>query len=286
LKELPVMQSSALRRYIRRGHLLVEGWLDPGAIDLIVALDQCQKEQHVRGHVAEIGVHYGRLLILLSLLSRHEEKTLAVDVFGMQELNTDHSGYGDRWQLLFNMARWADGEARLLIKEMDSGTLSAADVLECLQGPIRLFSVDGGHTPQLTKHDLETAAGCLADGGIIILDDYFNEQWPGVSEGTARFFGERREVVPFAVGGNKVFLTTAPFAEIYREYLRKLDVGFGKEEKTMFSSPVVVVVFGKSCPSARERLRKSDVWRGLRGHGVGKMIQSVVRMADRAWSES
>ncbi|HEY9716037.1 MAG TPA: class I SAM-dependent methyltransferase [Trichormus sp.] len=279
-------QNAALKKYVRRGHLLVEGWLHSGAIDLIVALDQCQKEQNVRGHVAEIGVHYGRLLILLSLLSRSEEKTLAVDVFGMQELNTDRSGYGDRWQFVFNMKRWADGEARLLIKEMDSSTLSAADVLECLQGSVRLFSVDGGHTPELTKHDLETAAGCLADGGIIILDDYFNEKWPGVSEGTAHFFGEHREVVPFAVGGNKVFLTTAAFAPVYREYLSKLDVGFRKEEKTMFSSPVIVVVFSKSAPSVREQLKKSAVWRGLKKGAIGKMIQSAVRIADRAWSES
>lgn len=77
-------------------------------------------------------------------------------------------------------------------------------------GKIRLFSVDGGHTSHITQCDLETVSNSLVDGGVIILDDYFNAAWPGVSEGTNRFFilGNKTGIIPFAIGGNKVFFTT------------------------------------------------------------------------------
>ena len=55
-------------------------------------------------------------------------------------------------------------------------------------GPLRFFSIDGGHLSHIVKHDLETAALSITDGGVIILDDYFNPEFPGVSEGTNRYF--------------------------------------------------------------------------------------------------
>jgi hypothetical protein len=51
----------------------------------------------------------------------------------------------------------------------------------------RLFSIDGSHTAEATWGDMVTAGMSIQEGGVIIVDDYFAEGWPGVSEGVQRF---------------------------------------------------------------------------------------------------
>jgi hypothetical protein len=48
----------------------------------------------ITGNVAEIGVHHGRLFILLYLLTSPDERALAVDLFSGQERNIGSSGHG------------------------------------------------------------------------------------------------------------------------------------------------------------------------------------------------
>ena len=57
---------------------------------------------------------------------------------------------------------------------------------------MRLFSVDGGHTAELARHDMLTADGAIGEQGIIILDDFFNEAWPGVLDRRRRALPQRR----------------------------------------------------------------------------------------------
>ena len=58
-------------RYAVFGRQLVEGWLSPLGLTFIDALESSQRQHGVTGHVAEIGVHHGKLFILLSLLGTH-----------------------------------------------------------------------------------------------------------------------------------------------------------------------------------------------------------------------
>ena len=58
----------------------------------------------------------------------------------------------------------------------------SADITQ-LPYKFRLFSVDGGHTRELTVNDLTVAASHLEEGGIIILDDITNLAWPQVIDG-------------------------------------------------------------------------------------------------------
>ena len=70
---------AAVERYIRRGKFYVDGWLHSEAARTIPALVERQRTLGVSGGVAEIGVHHGKLFILLYLLSR--EKAVAIDLF-------------------------------------------------------------------------------------------------------------------------------------------------------------------------------------------------------------
>ena len=49
----------------------------------------------ITGSLGEIGVHHGKLFILLYLMLSCGEKAFAVDVFDQQHLNVDGSGHGN-----------------------------------------------------------------------------------------------------------------------------------------------------------------------------------------------
>jgi hypothetical protein len=210
-----------LKRYARRGFRSVGGWLSKGAVDICVSLHACQRAQRVTGPVCEIGVHHGKLFTLLYLMAEGGEKALAIDLFERQELNVDHSGRGSLSILHRNLRAHAGDSDRLVVLAGDSTRIDAALVLSEAGGAIKLFSVDGGHTEEIVVHDLTMAAEAIRPGGVIIADDCFNETWPGVAAGMARFLGSRSgdRVAPFAVGGNKLFLTTPDHAVLYRRHL-------------------------------------------------------------------
>jgi len=223
------MGKGRLNAYLRHGHELVKGWLSPGALRAIVLLSDEQRRLNISGGGAEIGVHHGKLLILLYLLGAENEAAVAIDLFSRQDLNVDRSGAGDLERFKRNLQRHAD-TSRLVIHEGDSTQLTAGQLLELGRGHFRLISIDGGHTAEITAHDLATAEGALAQGGIIILDDCFNEEWPGVSEGVHRYFSELRNIVPFGVGANKTFFCHAAFAEQYAGVLTKMDLKAATQE--------------------------------------------------------
>ncbi|MGO9436329.1 MAG: class I SAM-dependent methyltransferase [Terracidiphilus sp.] len=253
------MDENKLRAYVKHGHHLVKGWLFPGAPEAILLLSEAQRHTGLSGGAAEIGVHHGKLFILLYLLGEQDEAAVAVDLFSQQELNLDRSGEGDLERFKRNLERHAD-TARLVVHEGDSKRLAGPRLIELGRGPLRLISIDGGHTSEITAHDLATAEEALAEGGIVILDDCFKEMWPGVSDGVHRFFSQPRSIQPFAIGSNKTFFCQPGFAAKYGEALRKLSARF--VEQTFLGSPVISFEFTPRTFGAW--YRKVDAWRGIR----------------------
>ena len=216
----------------------------------------------VDGGMAEIGVHHGRLFIGMHLLRRVPERSLAIDLFAEQERNVDGSGLGNEAIFLRNLRRHAGSQADVIVKSGDSTTLDGPEVVALLGGPVRIFSVDGGHTAKIVEHDMVTAQDALSKGGVVVADDFFNEQWPGVCEGTLRFLGKNPEIFPFAVGFNKVFFTTADHLDAYRETVAKLADAKRLDHKTseLFGHPVEII-FGDRL--LRRNLKRLTVVPGL-----------------------
>jgi hypothetical protein len=202
------------------GHRVVAGWLAPEVLDILGVLDSFQRSASVSGAVAEIGVHHGRLFIGLNLLQRDDEPSVAIDVFGDQDLNVDESGKGDLAMFRKNVQRWSSPE-NVVVHQGDSTQLQAGELRKLAQGGIRLFSVDGGHTDPIVFSDMNLAEATLAAGGIVIADDVFNQDWPGVSTGTLRYMESGGELVPFAIGFNKVCFSTQEYSQMYRDILRR-----------------------------------------------------------------
>lgn len=248
-----------LNAYVRNGHHLVKGWLVPGAAEAIILLSEAQRGLDLQGGVAEIGVHHGKLFILLYLLGSQNEPAVAIDIFSKQQLNLDHSGAGDLAAFRRNLRRHADTD-RLTIHEGDSTELTSSHLLELGRGPFRMIGIDGGHTAEITEHDLATSEGALARGGIVLLDDCFNEMWPGVIEGVHRYFSQPRTIVPFGIGANKIFFCHRKFAQQYADVLKKMNGRITPQE--FLGHPVVCVEYAS--PTLAGWYRKADPWRAVR----------------------
>lgn len=240
-----------LARYRDEGLAEVEGWFEPESAELMAALLLHQIAAGRGGGVAEIGVHHGRSFLLLANGLTPGESAVALDVFEQQEQNADQSGKGDRGRFEQNLERWApDVEVRVVASSsLDVTTESAREVF----GRPRMFSVDGGHTAEITRHDLGLAEASIADGGIVVLDDMLNGHWLGVLTGTATYLLDDPGLVPFALSPNKLYLTdSAAAAADYAAHLRAaLPDLLGKRDVEFFGT--TVDVYGQGAPRHQVR---------------------------------
>lgn len=257
--------SARFEMYRLIGSKRVSGWLAPGTLTVIKLLDTAQRSKNISGGVAEIGVHHGRLFIGLSLLQRQNEHSVAIDLFGDQELNIDKSGCGDIDQFRKNLDRWASMDT-VAIHQGDSTRLAASEVCNLAKAQIRFFSVDGGHTDEIVFSDMKLAEGALCAGGIVIADDVFNEWWPGVASGTLRYMQQDGSLQPFAVGFNKVFFSSPEYVGFYRDTLAdRLENRHPLVVKTSHLGTHEVLVMGKDALNPRKLIRRSKAARNLYG---------------------
>ncbi|MCK4729689.1 MAG: class I SAM-dependent methyltransferase [Candidatus Aenigmarchaeota archaeon] len=201
----------------------IEGWLNLKFIPILSLINQFQIDRHIEGGVAEIGIHHGKLFIPLFIFCDENEFSLAIDCFEKQEFNYDNSGKGDYKIFINNLKKFSGGKklVNLKIIKEDSTKLNAETYLRKVENnKFRIFSIDGCHTAEATKIDLKNSYGCLTEGGVIIIDDYFNHHWPGVSQGVNAFFNEyKSDLKPFFVGFNKILFTNKKYADKYIKFI-------------------------------------------------------------------
>lgn len=195
--------------YCAAGQHGVEGWLHEEALVLTLALHRQQRAAGIAGGVAEIGVYHGRFFLALALLCDGEgERALAVDVFDRRRLAEAAAVCGDREVFEAHLESWGVS-GRTAVLQRDSLELVPEAVRGALSGGAgaRLFSVDGAHSLEHAAHDLRLAAASLAPGGVVVLDDFLNAEWLGVTEAAVLLLrGEDPPLAPLAICGGKLAL--------------------------------------------------------------------------------
>lgn len=208
------------KAYEDRGIGKVDGWLTTGDQILISSICRGQTQAGISGSIGEIGVHHGKLFILLLLYLHEGEQSFCVDIFEDQHLNLDQSGSGVESIFLANVEAYAAAKPVNIIKDT-SLNIAPCHMVEKF-GKARIISVDGGHSREVVLNDLAKCDDLLSKDGVIIIDDYFNPAWPGVSEGVNIYFRQSPDVFsPFAIGLNKVFLCRPDFQSFYRDCLTR-----------------------------------------------------------------
>ena len=271
------MTTPSAEWYIRAGTKRVEGWLTPESARLIQVASNTQLADGITGSVGEIGIHHGKLFILLYLLAQPSERAFAIDVFESQHLNVDRSGKGDRAVFERNLRAVGADLSRIDIVA-DSSLNISSERLANLSGGVRLFSIDGGHTTRIALNDLALAQAALVKGGIVIVDDVFHPLYPGVSAAFARFMLGQGSLVPFAVSSEKVLLTQP---ETHDRFLDAVRVGMGDlfvRSEDFYGHQVAII---RSQPTTRERIQvglsTSGAYRRVRSTPFGKRAVAVVR---------
>jgi len=220
----------------------VEGWLSFNT--LLISLDILDAQTE-KGNICEIGVHHGRYLIALALALRQGETALAIDLFSKQDENVDGSGKGDLSIFLKHVETFVPEPSMVKAIEGNSLRMSADDILQH-GGPVRFFSVDGGHTSEAAMHDLFLAQKTITPYGVVSLDDILNPHWTGVITGYVNYRDGGGTLVPFAHIPNKLLLCHRECVEFYKTLLlQRQHESLGKRDVEFFGNAIDVYGVGR-----------------------------------------
>jgi hypothetical protein len=191
----------------------IDGWFKNEAALLIGMLDEFHRLNGISGNIFEIGVHHGRSSIFLSYLLQESEKLNVCDLFG-EDGNLSNSGSGNESIFQKNMKSLSEKQVSKIYK-----CLSSKLTRNEIGNNYRLFHVDGGHNVDEAFQDINLAAEVLHAKGMIIVDDPFRDEWPGVTEAILKFLGRNNEFECTAVGFNKLFLSRKEISQQYRQWM-------------------------------------------------------------------
>ena len=209
----------------------INGMLQSGSLSVIWSLLEIQDYFNVTGDIVEIGVHQGKLFLLLCHWLNREETAYAIDIFG-RPVGSDTQNID---ALIDNLQRFNIPEDQYRLEIRDSLNLTRSSLRGLLGGTgVRLFSVDGDHCKKAVLHDLVIAESALSSEGVIIADDLFNVWYPNVTEAVYDFFRDPavRDLVPIAfisangpveTGAAKLLIARAGMAAKYKAGLKLLN---------------------------------------------------------------
>jgi len=198
----------------------IHGWFSTEAAMLFALIDEIQSDNNVTGDVFEIGSHHGKSTVFLgSMISPETEKLCVCDLFGDQSNNLSSSGSGDLEIFNENMRLIQESGVELKVFQKNSNALSSIDI----GSNYRLFHIDGGHNCDEALSDLKLAANSIIDKGVIILDDPFRIEWPGVTEALIRFLDEYSQFHAITVGFNKLILVKSIHSSLYLDIIQQAE---------------------------------------------------------------
>jgi hypothetical protein len=104
-----------------------------------------------------------------------------------------------------------------------------------------LIHIDGEHSQKAIERDLKVAADLLSDSGVIIVDDYRDQHFPGVAAGVFNFLNSS-DFASFCLTPNKMYICrTVSYSDCFQrilDYCRITEADFENEFKgTLYGNP-------------------------------------------------
>ena len=198
------------RQFLEKRFESVFGWCYAEAAWLTCWLLNAQE---AAGHVApalEIGVYRGKFLSAIYQNNRRRNlPTYGLDTWGDSDLA----------QTLEEVADAVGHRDQLYLGWADSTKLDAESLSRIVRGAgLGFVSVDGDHSADAVRSDLNLVSSLVERWGIIAVDDFLNSRAISVGEGVYRFFHlDRPELLPFCYCMNKLFLARPEFVQSYAD---------------------------------------------------------------------
>lgn len=142
----------------------------------------------VRGDMLEIGSYHGRSTACMAAYLQPDECLVVCDAFA-QPTDDAYAHKPTPEQLQRNLLFVNPG---LNLAQVDVRVGLSCN-LQLGDARFRFIHIDGGHSQQAALADMRLCAAHLAPQGVMVMDDYENAYWPGVSAAVHAFLAENRD---------------------------------------------------------------------------------------------
>jgi predicted O-methyltransferase YrrM len=187
----------------------VEGWFYPK--DIILICGFLQELIKVDGDVCEIGVAYGKSAITLAQFKGNCNFYL-YDIF-------DENARQIAEKNILKFATKASKDS-LIWRLQDTTELTSEDVV--FSKPLKFLHIDGCHEHSAVLNDLMLFSNYMDDKGIIVLDDFQDQEFPGVNSAAFQFSlsnANYKNWRVIAIADNKAYLCQKKYQEYYQKKL-------------------------------------------------------------------
>ncbi|SEQ56166.1 radical SAM additional 4Fe4S-binding SPASM domain-containing protein [Treponema bryantii] len=212
----------------------LDGWfsgLSRAIFDSILSL---QEKNSILGNCFEIGVWKGKSAIEIAKFLREDESLLLIDP--LLDNNKDE---------IFTNLKDITGKDKSFL-QIYSGYSEEFDYYSEAKNYMkktRFIHIDGCHVGESVYNDLVLAEKLLSKDGVIVVDDFFNIEYPQITEATYKYLSNNEFTLRlFLAGSNKAYLCRPNSYAFYYDFcismLQKELLVRGFAIKIMKTSPI------------------------------------------------
>ncbi len=134
-----------------------------------------------------------------------------------------------------------------------------------------LIHIDGEHSQKAIERDLKVASTVLTDSGVVIVDDYRHQHFPGIAAGVFNFLNSN-DFASFCLTPNKMYISrTGAYSNYFQRilnYCKITDADFETEFKgTVYGNPFAqansiygfqqILILGEKYPKLSQETQRS-----------------------------
>lgn len=201
----------------------VEGWFYPK--DIIVIYGLLQEIIPISGDVCEIGVAFGKSAITIAQFKGNCNFYL-YDIFDEKAKDIAES----------NILKYTNNVSKdkLIWRLQDTTQLTFDDIV--FEKPLKFLHIDGCHEHSAVLSDLELFSGKMHEQGIMVLDDFQDQEYPGVNSAAFQFTLSKSNYMNwriFAIADNKAYMCQKKYIGFYQKKL----IDFVVKAKEQYNVP-------------------------------------------------
>lgn len=205
----------SVEAYLADGYDNVVGMSSRFAAAICARLLRLQTEEGVAGPIAEIGAFEGRFFIALAHALEPGELALGIDIFDWPNPEVK-----DRFEA--NCLKHGIAPERRVTIKADAGTMSPAELIGHAGGEkLRFIHVDGEHSRAALAKDLKLATACLAEGGLIVLDDMLHPGYPTLMVAVQEYLAANPGIVPLCIIDRETIVGATKFVLCQRDWFER-----------------------------------------------------------------